>query len=165
MNTEPTTRQPQLPFEATLSPHRSLSRPAFLILMAAIVVSSAISGALFFIAGAWPVTFFFAVDVALIVLAFRWNFADARCREVITVSHEEVRLTQIDRRGDSRYKTFDPTWVRLSRVERTNGTVELAFAMRNERTRFGAFLTDEERARFADVLAAAMLEARGGVRI
>ena len=74
----------RLLFAARLTPHRSLSRTGFVVLMA---VASAISfgaGLVFLLMGAWPVFGFFGLDVLLIYWAFRINFRHARASEDIS---------------------------------------------------------------------------------
>ena len=50
-------------FSATLTPHRSLGRTGFVILMLAVGGVSFVAGLVFLIAGAWPVFGFFGLDV------------------------------------------------------------------------------------------------------
>lgn len=154
-----------LPFDAELSPHRSLSNGGFLALMAAICGVSFISGVLFYQLGAWPVSFFFGVDALLVYGAFRLNYRDGRRRETIRVTQDAVTLTRYDTRGRSRYKTFEPAWVRVVLNETANGKTTIALAEKGAKTEFGGFLTDDERRDFSDQLARVLLEARGGARI
>ena len=72
-------------FAAVLTPHRSLTREGFIAVMALIAGVNLIGGAVFFIAGAWPVAGFMGLDVLLIWWAFRANFADGRRAERIEV--------------------------------------------------------------------------------
>ncbi|MEO0729826.1 MAG: DUF2244 domain-containing protein, partial [Pseudomonadota bacterium] len=114
---------------------------------------------------AWPVSFFFGLDALLIYLAFRWNYADGRRRELIHVDRDGIRITQFDRIGRSRYKTFEPAWTRLIRTTDRRGGKHLALAVRGERTEIARFLNDDERDELGDVLDEALLAARGGIRI
>ena len=58
-------------FSATITPHRSLGRKGFIIVMCAIGGISFIAGLVFLIAGAWPVMGFFGLDVLLVYWAFQ----------------------------------------------------------------------------------------------
>lgn len=160
------TRGPAAPhFQATLKPHRSLTNAGFFALMAAVGLVSMITGAMFFIAGAWPVTAFFGLDVLLVYFAFRWNYRDARRCETVEVTSERVVLTRYDARGHSQFIEFNPAWIRVDLAERPDGRTQLGFRMRDHLTPFGAFLTDDERRELARVLRDWLVEARGGVRI
>ncbi|MEM1307363.1 MAG: DUF2244 domain-containing protein [Pseudomonadota bacterium] len=154
-----------MPLDITLTPQRSLSAPAFLILMFAIVAVSVGSGVLFYQIGAWPVSFFFGLDALLIYGAFRWNYADGAKREVIHVSRACIRVTQIDRKGRARYREWEPSWTRLSLTTDRRGGQHLALSERGDRTEIATFLNDEEREALGDMLSRALIEARGGARI
>ena len=58
-------------FSAVLTPHRSLGRVGFLVLMALIGGISFVAGIVFLLIGAWPVFGFFGLDVLLLYWAFR----------------------------------------------------------------------------------------------
>ena len=65
-------------FSALLTPHRSLNRTGFLVLMAFLSLISFAAGVVFLLMGAWPVFGFFGLDVLAIYWAFRINFRRAR---------------------------------------------------------------------------------------
>ena len=50
-------------FSAVITPHRSLGRTGFLLLMLCIGAVSFVCGLLFLVIGAWPVFGFFGLDV------------------------------------------------------------------------------------------------------
>src|SRR5262245_46469945 len=64
-------------FSAIITPHRSLNRIGFIILMSSVCLVSFIGGIVFLMAGAWPVFGFFGLDVALLYWAFKLNYAQA----------------------------------------------------------------------------------------
>ena len=63
-------------FSARLTPHRSLNRTGFLVVMAFVSVVSFAAGVAFLLMGAWLVFGFFGLDVLVIYWAFRINFSD-----------------------------------------------------------------------------------------
>src|SRR5258705_8068255 len=79
---DPEMAQPEL-FSARLTPHRSLNRTGFLVLMAFLSTVSFAAGLAFLLMGAWPVLGFFGLDVLAIYWAFRVNFRRARATEEI----------------------------------------------------------------------------------
>ena len=74
---DPETAEPEL-FAALLTPHRSLNRTGFVVVMAFLSVVSFATGVAFLMMGAWPVFGFLGLDVLAIYVAFRINFSRAR---------------------------------------------------------------------------------------
>jgi uncharacterized membrane protein len=71
-------------FEAVLSPHRSLGRLGFVLLMSVVTVITAVHMVIFARVGAWPVFAFFGLDLALLFGAFWLSYRsgpDARIRQ------------------------------------------------------------------------------------
>jgi uncharacterized membrane protein len=68
-------------FSAVLTPHRSLGRTGFVVLMCLIGGISFVAGLVFFIAGAWPVMGFFWLDVLLVYIAFKVSYRSAAAYE------------------------------------------------------------------------------------
>src|SRR5258706_10381726 len=90
--------QPEL-FSALLTPHRSLNRTGFLVLMGFVCAVSFAAGLAFLLMGAWPVFGFFGLDVLVIWWAFRINFRDAKATEEIRVTSFELRVRRVSHRG------------------------------------------------------------------
>lgn len=132
--------------------------------MMAIGVISFVIGIVFLSMGAWPVFGFFGLDVALIYLAFRLNYRDARRYEIVDLSHDRLRLTCVDIHGDRTELDFNPYWVRVLLSEKTNGQTALSLASHGKNFSFGDFLNDEERRDFASALQNALQIARAGPR-
>jgi uncharacterized membrane protein len=149
-------------FTATISPHRSLSRRGFTILMSLIGVVSFAMGVAFVSMGAWPVFGFFGLDAALIYLAFRRNYIDARAFEQISVSRERLHIRRVSAFGREVEFEFNPYWTRLIVDRRDWGIAGLALTSSGKRLAIGVFLSPNERGRFADALSAALAAARSG---
>ena len=79
------TQEPTI-FSAVLTPHRSLSRKGFLILMTVLGLISFATGTVFLLAGAWPVFGFCGLEVLLIYFAFRMSYRRAKAYEQVTVT-------------------------------------------------------------------------------
>jgi uncharacterized membrane protein len=62
---DPELDQPKL-FSARLTPHRSLNRTGFVVLMAFLSIVSFATGIAFWLMGAWPVFGFFGLDVLVL---------------------------------------------------------------------------------------------------
>jgi uncharacterized membrane protein len=100
-------------FVITLRPHRSLTREGFIAVMVLIAIINLIGGLMFFVLGAWPITGFLGLDVLLIWLAFKRNFADARRFETISVEGDAVLLQRFARNGPVSKVEFNRRWLRV----------------------------------------------------
>src|SRR5258705_2559908 len=109
---DPEMAQPEL-FSARLTPHRSLNRTGFLVLMAFLSAVSFAAGLAFLLMGAWPVLGFFGLDVLAIYWAFRVNFRRARATEEIWVTPFELRVRPVSHRGQVVAFALNPPWVQL----------------------------------------------------
>ena len=152
-------------FQATLAPYRSLSPAGFATLMTAVGAVGFMSGIAFLLLGAWPVMFFFGLDVLLIYVAFRMSYRSGRLYETIDLTPEHLTLARFHPSGRGEQFEFNPTWVRVLLTEGRDGRTHLALASHGRSVGFGAFLTDDERRDFASVLKEAIVLARGGPRI
>ena len=155
-------REPEL-FSALLTPHRSLNRTGFLVLMAFLSVISFAAGVVFLMLGAWPVLGFFGLDVLAVYLAFKINFRSARAREEISVTPSELRLRRVNHRGRTVEWVLNPLWVQLDQVEHKEfGIEKLYLVSRGRSVSIGSFLGPDEKASFAKALRAALQAARRG---
>jgi uncharacterized membrane protein len=159
---DPDAPEPTL-FSALLTPHRSLNRTGFLVLMAFLTLVSFAAGVAFLIMGAWPVFGFFGLDVLAIYVAFRINFRRARAREEILVTPSELRVRRTSHRGHVAEWVLNPVWVQLDKVSHEEFGIErLYLVSRGRRLSIGSFLGPDEKASFAKALTAALQTARRG---
>jgi uncharacterized membrane protein len=150
-------------FSALLTPHRSLNRSGFLVLMGLLSVVSFGTGVVFLMLGAWPVFGFFGLDVLAIYWAFKINFRNAKAREEISVTPSELRLRRVNHRGRTREWVLNPLWVQLEKVEHEEfGIEKLYLVSRGRSLSVGSFLGPAETASFAKALRAALQDARRG---
>lgn len=150
-------------FSAVLTPHRSLSRTGFLLLMLVVGGISFITGMVFLLAGAWPVLGFCGLDVLLVYLAFRVSYRRAKAYEQVTVTPSELTVRKVSHRGRIREWTLNPLWVRLDRVVHAEFGIERLFLVSHgRRLAIAGFLGPDEKASFALALSAALGEAKRG---
>jgi uncharacterized membrane protein len=150
-------------FSAVMTPHRSLGRSGFVIVMLAVAGVSFVAGLVFLIAGAWPVTGVFGLDVALIYWAFRANYRAARAYEQIVVTPTELAFRKVSARGVVTEWRANPLWVRLDRdVHEEFGVQSLHLVSRGERRQIASFLGPDEKESFGKALQAALTAARRG---
>jgi len=150
-------------FSAVLTPHRSLGRTGFVVLMALIGGISFVAGLVFFIAGAWPVMGFFGLDVLLIYIAFKVSYRTAAAYEQVTMTPSTLTVRKVSHRGRVAEWTLNPVWVRLQREANEEFGIERLFLVSHgRRLPVATFLGPAEKASFANALSAALGEARRG---
>ena len=160
---DPALDQPKL-FSALLTPHRSLNRTGFLVLMTFLSVVSFATGIAFLLMGAWPVLGFLGLDVLVIYCAFRVNFRRATATEEITVTPSELRVRRVSHRGHVAEWVLNPLWVQLDqKVHAEFGIERLYLVSRGRRVSIGSFLGADEKASFAKALLAALQTAKRGI--
>jgi uncharacterized membrane protein len=150
-------------FSAVLTPHRSLSHPGFILLMAVLGGMSFVTGIVFLLAGAWPVFGFCGLDVLLLYWAFQVNYRRAKAYEQVTVTSSQLKVRQVSHRGRMREWTLNPLWVRLERVVHAEFGIERLFLISHgRRLAIAGCLGPREKESFALALSAALGEARRG---
>ena len=150
-------------FSALLTPHRSLNRTGFLVVMAFVSVVSFAAGLAFLLMGAWPVLGFFGLDLLAIYWAFRVNFRRARASEEILVTPSELRVRRVSHRGRVVEFVLNPLWVQLDRkIHAEFGIEKLYLVSKGRRMAIAGFLGPDEKANFAKALAEALQAARRG---
>lgn len=145
-------------WQATLTPHRSLTRRGFLAVMILVALVNLVVGALFMAIGAWPVAGFAGLDVLIIWWAFRANFADARQFERISITEHELVLDKVLKDVPQAQQRFVRRWVRVEleedRERELIGRLMLVSGAR--RVAIGDFLAPEERKTLASALKSAL---------
>src|SRR3979409_2184922 len=150
-------------FSALLTPHRSLNRTGFLVLMTFLSVVSFAAGLAFLLMGAWPVLGFFGLDALAIYWAFRINFRDARATEEIRVTPSELRVRRVSHRGHVVEWVLNPLWVQLDQKRHAEfGIEKLYLVSKGRRVSVARFLGADEKASFAKALTTALQAARRG---
>ena len=150
-------------FSAVLTPHRSLGRTGFIILMCLIGGISFVAGLVFFIAGAWPVMGFFGLDVLLIYIAFKVSYRSTAAYEQVTMTPSTLTVRKVSHRGKVAEWTLNPVWVRLQREGNEEFGIQRPFLVSHgRRLPVATFLGPAEKANFANALSAALGEARRG---
>ena len=159
---DPPLDQPTL-FSARVTPHRSLNRTGFLVLMSFIAAVSFVAGIAFWMMGAWPVLGFFGLDVLVIYWAFRINFRRAKATEDIVVTASELRVRRVSHRGHVVEWVLNPLWVQFEQKSHAEFGIErLYLVSRGRRVSIGSFLGPDEKASFAKALLAALQAAKRG---
>ncbi len=150
-------------FAAVITPHRSLNRLGFVLLMGLVGFVSFVAGMVFLLAGAWPVFGFFGLDVLLLYWAFRINYRAAAAYEEVTVTASELTVRKVSPRGRVREWILNPLWVKLHQdLHEDFGIQRLFLVSRGRRLTIAGFLSPKEKESFAEALGRALGEARRG---
>jgi len=148
-------------FQALLTPHRSLGRTGFAILMAALLGGWLFTGAIALSSGAWPIFGFFGLDVLAVYIAFRINYRAARAREEVSVSRTSLDIRKTAPSGRTQAHHFNPFWARFN-VSRHDeiGITGMTVEARGETVAIGSFLNPDDRESFATAFSRALATAK-----
>ena len=152
---EPPRQAGPLLFDAVLTPHRSLSRKAFVYVLCGFAGVDVAATTVFLLQGAYPVGAFLLFDVFLLWLAFELNYRAGRARERVAVAADRVVVSRHSGRGREAHWMVSPLWARVSADERS-----VAIASAGRQVRVGAFLSPPERGDFAKALETALSRAK-----
>jgi uncharacterized membrane protein len=147
-------------FDAVLEPNRPLGLKGHVLVLGFVAVISAVTGTLFALFGAWPVTPFFGADLALLAIAMRVSVRASRRRERLTLTTRSLLIERIHPNGMTRREELNPYWLRVDHDDPERIGCELALVSRGRRWIVGSFLGAEERASLAEALRRALREAR-----
>ena len=147
-------------FDAVLEPNRPLGGRGQALLLGFVALVSVVTGTLFALQGAWPVTPFFGADVALLALAMHVSVRASRRRERLTLTSERLLIERVSANGSARREEINPYWLRVDHEDPELLGCELALVSRGRRWIVGSFLGAEERASLADALRRALREVR-----
>ena len=155
-------RSPDEPFfSALLTPHRSLGRTGFMILMGALLFGWVVTGVFFLSHGAWPVFGFFGLDVLLVYIAFRVNYRAARAREEVSVSRIALDIRKTAPSGRTEEHRFNPFWARFSVARHQEiGITRMLVEGQGRSVPIGTFLNPDDRESFATAFSQALATAK-----
>jgi uncharacterized membrane protein len=148
-------------FQALLTPHRSLGRTGFMVLMGALLAGWIATGAVFLAHGAWPVFGFLGLDVLLVYVAFKLNYRAARAREEVSVSRTRLDIRKVASSGKAEAFSFNPFWTRFSVARHSEiGIVRMAVEAEGKAVPIGGFLNPDDRESFAAAFSRALATAK-----
>ena len=144
-------------FEAVLSPHRSLGRTGFVILMSIATAVTIAHMAVFAVAKAWPVLGFFGLDLALLFGAFWLSYRSGRAREFVAVSRTDLTVRKVAPSGRSVEYRFNPFWARFNVARHDEiGITDMRVSGQGRQTDVGSFLNPGDKESFASAFQRAL---------
>jgi uncharacterized membrane protein len=132
-------------FEALIVPHRSLSRRGLRVLMASIVLLSAVLVLRFWFIGAWPVVAFSVVEIGLALFLLRLNEKRARASELIMLSDAGLQIVRTDARGRRQEMLLPVGWLNAVMEEPPGAVPKLLLVAHGLREEIAAALGSAEK--------------------
>ncbi len=143
-------------FEATVKPHRSLSRRGVSIVIVGMLAGSLVVTSLMALLGAWPVIGFNGADLILALFMLRLNIQAGRAVEVITLSQSVLTVTKTDQHGRRASTTLPPYWLKAVLEERAGTVPRLILAGRGQKVEVARLLGEAEKRDLAEALIRAL---------
>lgn len=139
-------------FHAVITPRRSLSQPAMLVLLAAICVLCVGSATLWAIVGAWPVGGFTGLELMLAAWLFRLHIRAGRARELVLLTENRFRVIRTSPTGRRQELTLEPSWLHVRLRERPGRTPALLVEGGRQSVEIARELGDAEKRDLAQAL-------------
>lgn len=155
-----TVAAPTIYMDAVLTPNRSLSAPAFNVVMIIVAVASVLCGLMFLSMGAWPVLGYFGLDALALWFAFRWVRRKAAEETRVTITADTVRMHHRDGKGRERTAEVPAAFARVELDEPVRPTSWLRIEHGRTAYVIGRFLTPKERKSLAEGLRGALQRAK-----
>jgi len=143
-------------FNAVITPHRSLSPRGLRMLFGVIAVLLAVVSLRFWYLGAWPVTLFGILEVA-VVGGFLWaNHRSARSVETVTLYHDRAHIERLAPSGQQWETALPMAWLTVELEERAPRVTRLWLCHRERREEIAGALGEEEKRDLAGALRKAL---------
>lgn len=143
-------------FDAELTPHRSLDRRGFRLLITVVGIANLAIGIGFYWSGAWPVFGFMGLDVALLYFLFRLHYRDAQSKETLRLTDDALTVRRIKATGEEKTWSLEPYWLRVEMDDPPRHDSALILSVRGRRLSVGSFLAPEEKLELAQALRRAL---------
>lgn len=147
-------------FDAVLSPNRSLPGNGFAVVMGIVITVNVLLGGFFFSIGAWPVLVFGGLDILVVWLAFKISYRQGRLRERVRVTPNEMLVARVLPSGHETRWRLQPYWTQVAIDRPVGHESQVRVVSKGETLILGAFLSPQERGRFAEALSGALGKAR-----
>jgi uncharacterized membrane protein len=150
----------RLHLDAVLTPTRSLPRSGLFVLLGVLGLFNLLVAVLFLTMGAWPAPIFLGVDFLGVLLAFQLSYRQARRRERVQVSADEVRVVH-EVGAQTRTVWRSPTaFTRVLVEAKGQPEVRVILALSRRRLVVAGQVSPQERTAFADTLLDAIRSAK-----
>lgn len=139
-------------FDAILRPNQSLGNKGLLLVMGFATLLCLGGGALFVLAGAWPVTGFLGIDLALLFFALRVSHRSGLLTEKIQLRPATLTVSRCSASGHQMAWSFQPHWLKVEYNHEKEQDSQVILSSKGERLNIASFLSPKERAEFVNAL-------------
>ena len=146
--------------DAVITPHRSLSRKGFAVLLGVVVAFNLAVGTLTVVLKAFPVPIFLGADVLAVIVAFRASYRGAGQAERVQVTADEVSVAHEWSRGRRTVWRSPTAFTRVLVEAPTVHDTRVRLAMSGRALTIGHALSPGERSGLAEALERAITAAR-----
>jgi uncharacterized membrane protein len=143
-------------FQATIVPHRSLSRAGLRVLLGAVVAGCVVSSVVFAAIGAWPVGVFAGGELLLAAWLFRLHMRAARASEMLLLTEAGLRVVRTSAAGRVESRELPADWLRVRLEERPGRVPALILAGGGVAEEVGGALGEEAKRSLAAALSEAL---------
>ena len=143
--------------DAVITPHRSLSRKGFIVLISVLTTINTATAVVFLLIGAWPAPLFLGLDVIAVIVAFIASGRAVLRKERIQVTADEVRVVLETPRGEH---TVWQSPTAFTRVAVAGEAEDVHLRLSDRAVPVARALTRRERRDFAEALERAIHRAR-----
>jgi uncharacterized membrane protein len=146
--------------DAVITPHRSLSRKGFAVLLGVIIAFNLAIAMLMIVLKAFPVPIFLGADVLAVWIAFRASYRGAGQAERVQVTADEVRVAHEWSRGRRTVWRSPTAFTRVVLDAPSEHEARVRLQMSGKVLTVGHALSPLERTDFASALEKAIAAAR-----
>lgn len=143
-------------FDAVLRPNQSLGNKGLLLVLGLATLLFLTGGAVFLLAGAWPVTGFLGIDLVLLFFALRVSHRSGFLTEKIQLRPAALTVSRCSPSGHQMAWSFQPHWLKVEYNHQKERDSQVILSSKGERLNIGSFLSSKERAEFVSALRTAL---------
>ena len=149
--------------DAVITPHRSLSKRGFIVLISVMTAINVVAAMVFVSLGAAPVPIFLGLDLVAVIIAFTASSRAATRNERIQVTAAEVRVTLETPRGAQTLWVSPTAFTQVALLGEAEDETDLRVRLSGRELAVARALSRRERLDFAQALDRAIMRARSGV--
>ena len=146
--------------DAVLTPNRSLPKAGLYWLLGILAAFNIAVAGMFLAIGAWPAPIFLGLDFLAVLLAFHLSYRQARRRERVQVSSDEIVVLHEDGPRQRTVWRSPTAFTRIAIEARNEHEAKITLMLSRRRLVVAGQVSPQERMVFADALEAAIKSAR-----
>lgn len=146
--------------DRTLRPNPAMTPSILKLVLVLVATINLVFGSVLAWRGAWLVSPFMGVDVALLAWAFRASLRAARRHERVLLTSSALTVERHPPKGPSSAIALNPYWVRVDMADPPEPGSQLTLWSHGKGVRVGTFLAPDEKLALARTLKSALRRAR-----